>query len=113
MSQFWRIANGKNKTHSSRVGVQSPIRRVRHFLPKGNFSEHVNSMETFLLFVRAPVYLFAVMEHLAAGDLEFVQEDIQECSRRFEHWSSYSCRHTRPLEGCERQDNVMYLSLIL
>ena len=49
---------GKAKSRSSRAGLQFPVGRIHRLLRKGSYSGRVGA--------GAPVYLFAVMEYLAA-----------------------------------------------
>ena len=52
----------KQKSRSSRAGLQFPVGRIHRLLRKGNYAERVGA--------GAPVYLAAVMEYLAAEVLE-------------------------------------------
>ncbi|KAJ8045857.1 Late histone H2A.1 [Holothuria leucospilota] len=52
----------KQKTRSSRAGLQFPVGRVHRFLRKGNYAERIGA--------GAPVYLAAVLEYLTAEILE-------------------------------------------
>merc|ERR1712037_273468 len=52
----------KAKSRSSRAGLQFPVGRIHRLLRKGNYAERVGA--------GAPVYLAAVLEHLAAEVLE-------------------------------------------
>ncbi|KAL3105517.1 hypothetical protein niasHT_026951 [Heterodera trifolii] len=53
---------GKQKTRSSRAGLQFPVGRLHRLLRKGHYAERVGA--------GAPVYLAAVLEYLAAEVLE-------------------------------------------
>ncbi|EFO92874.1 hypothetical protein GCK72_014706 [Caenorhabditis remanei] len=55
-------STGKNKTKTSRAGLQFPVSRIHRFLRKGNYAHRVG--------VGAPVYLAAVLEYLTAEVLE-------------------------------------------
>ncbi|XP_004364683.1 histone H2A [Capsaspora owczarzaki ATCC 30864] len=55
-------ANKKQKTRSTRAGLQFPVGRIHRMLRKGSYAERVGA--------GAPVYLAAVLEYLAAEILE-------------------------------------------
>ena len=57
-----KSTNGKAKSCSSRAGLQFPVGRIHRMLRKWNYAERGGA--------RAPVYLAAVMEYLAAEVLE-------------------------------------------
>ena len=52
----------KQKTRSSRAGLQFPVGRIARFLREGRYAGRVGGA--------APVYLAAVLEYLAAEILE-------------------------------------------
>ncbi|KAH3783709.1 histone H2A-like [Dreissena polymorpha] len=54
--------NSKAKSMSSRAGLQFPVGRNHRLLRKGNYAERVGA--------GAPVYLAALLEYLAAENLE-------------------------------------------
>ena len=56
------VAGGKNKSRSSKAGLQFPVGRVHRHLKKGSYGARVGA--------GAPVYLAAVLEYLAAEILE-------------------------------------------
>ena len=64
MSGRGKGAKGKNKqkTRSSRAGLQFPVGRLHRLLKKGHYAERVGG--------GAPVYLAAVLEYLSAEILE-------------------------------------------
>ncbi|CAD7001363.1 unnamed protein product [Ceratitis capitata] len=53
---------GKARSRSNRAGLQFHVGRIHRLLRKGNYAERVGA--------GAPSYLAAVMEYLAAEDLE-------------------------------------------
>ena len=55
-------AKTKQKSRSSRAGLQFPVARVHRMLRRGHYAAHSSA--------GAPVYLAAVMEYLAAEILE-------------------------------------------
>ena len=55
-------AKTKQKSRSSRAGLQFPVARIHRMLRCGNYAAHSSA--------GAPVYLAAVMEYLAAEILE-------------------------------------------
>ncbi|KAJ8682775.1 hypothetical protein QAD02_018585 [Eretmocerus hayati] len=57
-----KSTKGKQKTRSTRAGLQFPVGRIHRLLRKGNYAERVGA--------GAPVYLAAVMEYLTAEVLE-------------------------------------------
>ncbi|KAM3955437.1 histone H2A [Aphomia sociella] len=60
----------KNKTRSSRAGLQFPVGRIHKILRKGNFAPRIGA--------GAPVYLAAALEYLAAEILELASEAARD-----------------------------------
>ncbi|XP_054932795.1 histone H2A-like [Dermacentor andersoni] len=52
----------KGKSQSSRAGLHFPVDRIDHLMSKGNYADRIGA--------GAPVYMAAVLEHLAAEVLE-------------------------------------------
>ncbi|KAF9417276.1 hypothetical protein HW555_005590 [Spodoptera exigua] len=56
----------KNKSRSSRAGLQFPVGRIHKILRNGNYAPRIGS--------GAPIYLAAALEYLAAEILELAAE---------------------------------------
>ncbi|KAF9809276.1 hypothetical protein SFRURICE_015739, partial [Spodoptera frugiperda] len=61
-----RGERAKNKSRSSRAGLQFPVGRIHKILRKGNYAPRIGS--------GAPIYLAAALEYLAAEILELAAE---------------------------------------
>lgn len=61
-----KITKAKNKSRSSRAGLQFPIGRIHKILKKGNFAPRIGG--------GAPIYLAAALEYLSAEILELATE---------------------------------------
>ncbi|VDP54937.1 unnamed protein product [Schistosoma curassoni] len=71
-------SRAKVKTRSARASLQFPVGRVHLLLRKGNYTERLG--------VGAPVYLAAVLEHLAAevlGLADNAARDNEMCTVMF------------------------------
>ncbi|CAG9794426.1 unnamed protein product [Diatraea saccharalis] len=60
----------KNKTRSSRAGLQFPVGRIHKILKKGNYAVRIGG--------GAPIYLAAALEYLAAEILELAADAAKE-----------------------------------
>jgi histone H2A len=60
----------KNKTRSSRAGLQFPVGRIHKILRKGNYAPRIGG--------GAPVYLAAALEYLAAEILELASDAARQ-----------------------------------
>ncbi|XP_028173400.1 histone H2A-like [Ostrinia nubilalis] len=63
----------KNKTRSSRAGLQFPVGRIHKILRKGNFAPRIGS--------GAPIYLAAALEYLAAEILELAADAARDTKK--------------------------------
>ncbi|XP_075988246.1 histone H2A-like [Anticarsia gemmatalis] len=61
-----KVTRSKNKSRSSRAGLQFPVGRIHKILRKGNYAPRIGS--------GAPIYLAAALEYLSAEILELAAE---------------------------------------